>query len=99
MEYQEKDVSKLPFEDVDLDHKIKYENGMSPPLDNNSSAADIYRAIALDPVKAKKEKRRIMKNILLISLAFLFNFNAFSVSNRRTSAFQLIHDLHWLRIN
>lgn len=28
----------------------------------------------------KKEKRRIYKNILVISLAFLFNFNAFQVS-------------------
>src|SRR4051812_34835038 len=37
-------------------------------------------------VDSKVEKRRIMKNILLISLAFFFNFNSFSGLSRLQSS-------------
>ncbi len=36
-------------------------------------------AAKMDESQVKQEKRRIMKNIFIISLGFLFNFTAFQV--------------------
>ena len=45
--------------------------------DPDSDVMSVRIVADMSPEQIQKEKRKIMKNVLLISLAFLMNFNAY----------------------
>ena len=64
-------------------------------IDNNSTGKTELENANREPTpeEIRKEKRRIIKNVLLISVAFLFNFNAFQGLSRLQSSLNRVEGL------
>ena len=70
----------------------------NPPTSNGSSRLTLPNGDAAPthlstPEQIRLEKRRIIKNLLVICVAFLFNFNAFQGLSRLQSSFHRIEGM------
>lgn len=64
-----------------------------PSVENHANGTVENMSVELTKEQIRSEKRRIIKNVVLISIAFLFNFNAFQGLSRLQSSLNRVEGL------